>query len=191
MTALASRAIALATCAILAWTWFSFWTASVVAVASRIDASGSAILAGAAVAATVLIGIGVFLAHLLYDGTCRIAAVMLGGIGAHWRPIVETIGTVVLAAVVAFGGLAAIAAILYGYAFAFTASAGLVTSSADVVGGLTPELTADSAGAMLIAFARTYLAGTIIAASAWTPYVIARRLMVDPRIRRGWQSMTR
>jgi hypothetical protein len=173
-----ARGIALAAVALFWWIWLTVWLGVLVAVAGSrsLDASPAAVLAGAAVAATILLALGLFLMNALFTITHTRAGVALAYLGAHWRQAAKAVLVIGGLLLLMFGGLMGFVAVLYGYAFALWSSMQLTIQAAEQVGVLTPDLSLDSATAVAAAFTRTYVAVAIVVACIAVPYLGGRQL---------------
>ena len=175
----AARGIAFATVALFWWIWLTAWLGVVVSVfgSRSIDASPAALLAGAAVAATILLGIGLLLMHLLFNTAQTWARRSLVFVRERWRAVAKAIGWTIVAIAACFAALAGIAALVGAYAFGLTTSGTLLLQAAEQVNTLddtAPVAWLTGSGSALV---RTYLALAILAVEIGVAYVGGRRLL--------------
>jgi hypothetical protein len=174
-----ARGLAFAAVALFWWIWLTVWLAVLVSVAGSrsLDASPAAVLAGAAVAATILLVVGLFLMNALFATTHRRAAVALAYLGAHWRQAAKAVLAIGGVLLLMFGGLMGFVAVLYGYGFALWSSMQLTIQAAEEIGVLAPDLSLDGVSGVAAAFVRMYLALTIVLSCIALPYLGGRQLL--------------
>lgn len=176
---IAARGIAFATVALFWWIWLTVWLGVVVSIAGSrsIDASPATLLACAAVAATILLGIGLLFMQVLFNATLTRALRSLVFIRERWRSITRRVLNFVFvtAAVIAF--CLGFAAFGVGYALGLTASATLLLEAAEQVNALAETASIAWLADVGTALARTYLALAILAVEIGVAYVGGRQLL--------------
>jgi len=186
---IASRGIAFAIVALFWWLWLSLWLGIVVSVAGSrsVDASPAALLAGAGIAATALVGLGLAFMNLLFGAAREQALRFLLFCGAYWRDVAAAVATIVLIIVGCMGGLAALAAVICGYGAALSSAIALVLEAADLVNTFGGDLTAESLVPIGIAFTRMYAGLALVVGLAAVSYVGGRWILrrAEPSVRRG------
>ena len=184
---IAARGIAYLAVALFWWIWLTVSLGLVLAVAESrsLDASPTAVLAGAAVAATILFAVGLFLMNAVFTVTHTRAGVAVAYLAAHWRKVAAVPLVIAAVLVVMFGMLFGFAAILYGYAFAAWSSMQLTIQAAEQIQLLAPNLSFDAATSVVGAFVRVYVAATIVAGSIALTYLSVRQLLRGNPSQRG------
>lgn len=174
-----ARGIAFAAVALFWWIWLTIWLGVLVSVAGSrsLDAPPAVVLAGAAVAATVLLAVGLFFMNALFTMTHGRAVVALSYLAAHWRQIAKAVLVIGSVLLLTFGAFVGFVAILYGYGFAVWSSMQLTIQAAEQIGVLKPDLTLDAALGVAAAFIQMYLAVTIVAACIALTYLAGRQLL--------------
>jgi len=181
---LAARTIAFASCALFSWVWLSVWLSIILGIAGSrsIDASPAAILAGAALTATVVLAIGLFLMQMLFGIARDVAARAILLVRAYWRRAIRAVLITAGTIVGAFGLVGAIAGVIYGTGFAIGSSFDLILATAEQIEALPLDYTVGSAIALARAFAQIYVATAVFAVLLAIPYVGWRWLRRNGRV---------
>ena len=172
-----ARVIAFAACAALWWIWVTLALSATISIASstRLDVSPGALLAGAAVVATVLVGIGLVLTHVLFAYAHIWSSAALLVVVAHRRAVVRGVVRVVVVTMFIVGSVTAVVALFVAYWIGLAQSIALVVFTADHIESVTFEATIDAATALGAAFGRMYLSLLILFVGVRAPYVALKR----------------